>query len=668
MTDACSQWNDQEVAELRKVFYAQAYEIVDELQDAMLKLEADPANEEVLKTVKRHVHTLKGDSNSIGLVSIGTLCHRMEDVLTSLMNSGGEGEHEAIDILISSVDALYELLTKSEAGRELGQDHEIIGRIGRFLGKTAPAPAVAVRPAPSEYQELQIQEALTSGRHVYVIDVGFDPRCEEKSVAALMVVRNLGNAGRIISTVPDPASSDLNEALIMTLIFGTSLEAEAVKREASLAGMTAEVVVREWKERAQRQGSAQPAAAPAVSHSRNEMLRIEASRVDLIMELVGELIIGRSMIEQVAREIASGASPGEVAARLLAVNSSMERTVSDLQKGVMKMRMVPMHQVFRKFPKIVRDLSTDKGKRVRLELIGSETELDKGIVDALGEPLAHIIRNFVDHGIETPEERKAAGKAEEGVITLRARHEASQIVIEARDDGRGIDTAKLRQKAVDGGFLSRGDADKMSDADALNLIFISGLSTAEKVSETSGRGVGMDAVKAAVEGLKGSIEIDTRAGRGTTFRMRLPLTLAVIKALLFDVGGRLYAVPVPVISEVAKVMADDLVTVDGRKTLLLRDEIISIITLQDLFRVTGNDSKKKFVLILGMGSKKAGLLIDQVMWQQELVIKAIDDQHLQSDFIAGASILGNGKVVLILDVFAVFKKAVEEEKKKLASV
>jgi len=386
------------------------------------------------------------------------------------------------------------------------------------------------------------------------------------------------------------------------------------------------------------------------------------------MDLVGELIIGRSMIEQITREIAAGASAGDVVGRLAAVNASMERTVSDIQKGVMKMRMVPMYHVFRKFPKIVRDLSTDKGKRVRLELIGNETELDKGIVDALGEPLSHIIRNFIDHGIEAPEERRRTGKQEEGVITLRACHEASQIVIEAGDDGRGIDTEKLKQKAMDGGFLNRQEADRMSDADAVNLIFVPGLSTADTVSATSGRGVGMDAVKTAVEGLKGSIEIDTKEGRGTTFRIRLPLTLAVIKALLFDVAGRLYAVPVPAISEVAKVMIDDLVTVDGRKTLLLRDQIISIVSLEELFTTSGNGTKKKFVLILSMGARKVGLLIDQVMWQQELVIKAIDDRHMRSDSLAGASILGNGKVVLIVDVVAVFKKAVEAEKKKLATV
>jgi len=667
MTDECSQWNEQEVAELKKVFYAQAYELVEELQDSLLKLEAEPGNDEVLKIVKRHVHTLKGDSNSIGLVSIGTLCHRMEDVLTALMNNGRDMEHEAIDILMSCVDAVYGLLAKSEAGKEIGQAHELIGRIGRFLGNAAPAPASVVRPALSEYQELQIQESLKNGQRVYVINVGFDPRCKEKSVAALMVMRNLGNAGSIISSVPDPANSDLKEAQTVTFFLGSKLDAGAVKKEAFLTGMTAEILVRQWEERVHREGPAPQQPAPSAM-SRNETLRVEASRVDLVMDLVGELIIGRSMIEQITREIAAGASAGDVVGRLAAVNASMERTVSDIQKGVMKMRMVPMYHVFRKFPKIVRDLSTDKGKRVRLELIGNETELDKGIVDALGEPLSHIIRNFIDHGIEAPEERRRTGKQEEGVITLRACHEASQIVIEAGDDGRGIDTEKLKQKAMDGGFLNRQEADRMSDADAVNLIFVPGLSTADTVSATSGRGVGMDAVKTAVEGLKGSIEIDTKEGRGTTFRIRLPLTLAVIKALLFDVAGRLYAVPVPAISEVAKVMTEDLVTVDGRRTLLLRDQIISLISLEDLFTVSGSGSKKKFVLILSMGARKVGLLIDQVMWQQELVIKAIDDRHMQSDVLAGASILGNGKVVLILDVFSVFKKAVEREKKRLAAV
>jgi len=379
---------------------------------------------------------------------------------------------------------------------------------------------------------------------------------------------------------------------------------------------------------------------------------------------VGELIINRSMLGQVVREMEAGSSTGDASARLNALNVSMERTISDLQKGVMKMRMVPVYHVFRKFPKAVRDLSAEKGKRVLIELIGKETELDKRIVDALGEPLAHIIRNLIDHGIETPEERRAAGKHEEGRITLKAYHEASQIVIEAGDDGKGVDTEILKRKAVEGGFLGQGEADALSGADAVNLIFLSGLSTAQTVSETSGRGVGMDAVKTAVEGMKGSIEVETTRGKGTLFRLRLPLTLAVIKALLFEVGERLYAVPVPVITEVAKIMLDDLITVEGKKTLLLRDQIISVIALEELFRIKGNGAKKKYVLILGTGGRKVGLAIDRLMWQQELVIKALDDRHGQSDFVAGASILGNGKVVLILDVMAVFRKAVEQEKMK----
>jgi two-component system chemotaxis sensor kinase CheA len=668
MTDTFSQWNPHELAELRKVFYAQAYEIVEELQDAMLKLEADPGSDEVLKTVKRHVHTLKGDANSIGLVSVGTLCHRMEDVLTALMTGGGEAEHEAVDLLLSSVDAVYGLLTKSESGGEAGQPPEVLERIGRFLGNAAPAPSSApARPAPSEYQELQIEEARRSGRRVYVINVGFDPRCKEKSVAALMVMRNLGNSGSILSSVPDPEKSDLNEAQMVTFFFGTALDREAVKKQAYLPGMTAEILVREWEERVQRKEGPAPRQPSPVAPSRSETLRVEASRVDLVMDLVGELIIGRSMIEQIAREMASGAPTAEAASRLFAVNASMERTVSDLRKGVMKMRMVPVYHVFRKFPKIVRDLGAERGKRVRLELVGAETELDKGIVDALGEPLSHIVRNFIDHGIETPEERRKAGKAEEGVITLRAFHESSQIVIEAKDDGRGINAEKLKQKAVEKGLVNREEAERMSEPDAVNLIFVSGLSTAPEVSATSGRGVGMDAVKTAVEGLKGSLEIETQTGRGTTFRMRLPLTLAVIKALLFEAGGRLYAAPVPVISEVARVSPGELLTVDGKKTLLLRNQTVSLITLGELFGADGGGAQNRFVLILGMGAKKAGLLIDRIMWQQELVIKAIDDRHLRSDLVAGASILGNGRVVLILDVFAVFKKAVEDEKKKLAA-
>ncbi|HEY6009940.1 MAG TPA: chemotaxis protein CheA, partial [Nitrospirota bacterium] len=574
MTAPDEQWNNTDMLELRKVFFAQAFEIADELEDAMLKLEADSGDEDVLKTVKRHVHTLKGDSNTIGLSTLGSLCHRMEDVLAVLLEDHG-GSHEALELLMACVEAMYGLLVKQEAGEEGANADELLAKIESFLMQAAPPTSL---PGLSEYEQLEVRTARA--------DV--------------------------------PAGGGKTD------------------------------------------GCGNDLAYPA---HRTETLRIDVARVDLIMDLVGELIIGRSMVEDIMRELQSGTTHADAVAKLFGVNSYLERTVSDLQKGVMKMRMVPVNQVFRKVRKMVRDLARDRRKHIKLELQGVETELDKGLVDSLGEPLAHIIRNIVDHGIEGPGKRRSAGKCEEGTITLRAYHEAAQIVIEANDDGRGIDVEKLRQKAAAEGYISAEEAGRMSDAEAVNLVFHSGLSTAGTITETSGRGVGMAAVKSAVEAMKGSIEIESAQGRGTKFRMRIPLTLAVIRALLFEVGSRLYAVPVAAIAEVARIMTPELTSVDGRRTLVLRDQVVSVLSLEELFCIEGNGERKKFLLLLAGRGKRVGLMIDRILWQQEIVIKAVGGGHSQSELIAGASILGNGKVVLIVDVAALYRKAVNDERR-----
>jgi two-component system chemotaxis sensor kinase CheA len=654
MPDSSDQWDEKEVAELRKIFYVQAYEIVESLQDEIFALESKPGDEDLLKTVKRHIHTLKGDSKSIGLVQIGTLCHRMEDVL---MAGGG---HEGFDVLMSAVDSVHQMLSQSESRKESVPAADILFRIDRFLAVEQDKGA-APEKGLTEYEELQIQDAQDKGLHVYDIEVEFHPLCSERSVAALMLGRRLREKGAVIKFTPAPEKVD-SQAGSMRVIFSTDCDVAAVKALAAITGMTSPADVTE-----QRSSATRPPEQGAAGQHRNagsDVLRIDAAKVDLVMDLVGELIIGRSMMEQLARDINSGMTPGDTASRLLAANAYMDRAVSDLQKSVMKMRMVPVYAVFKKFPKMVRDLCADKDRKARLELSGADTELDKGIVDALGEPLAHLVRNMIDHGIETPEERRIASKKEEGRIILKAYHEASQIVIEASDDGRGIDREKLKRKAVETGRMTGEESDKLSEEGSLNLMFLSGLSTASVVSETSGRGIGMDAVKTAVESLKGTIEVETEPGRGSLFRLRLPLTLAVINVLLFEVGDRMYAVPLPVIAEVARVAVDQLVTVNGRKTLLLRDRTISIISMGEMLGVEGDNKRKKNVLILEAGGRKAGLLIDRLLWQQELVIKAIDDRHLQTECIAGASILGSGKVVLILDVHAVIRKAVAEEKKK----
>lgn len=692
---------DSEFEELKNVYYSQAYETVENIQDLLLVLETSPEDEVTLKTIKRYVHTLKGDSNSIGFSSIGTLCHSMEDILSSLTDNPGDLKHECIDLLLGSADVISKFLSESESGTTATGTDGVMEKIDTFLqkgtgqqGKAPPSFPLGKEEAAgferghteqkshlsqgiTEYQELQIQDALKGGGVLYEMEIVFHPMCADRGPAAFMVTQILSGMGQIIRSIPDVESAEIEKADRMMILFCSSLSMVQIKRDAFVTGIMEEMHIKDFDRSRHGVRSPQtdirnevpgqpnsPIYEMKPSNARSEMLRVEASRVDSIMDLAGELIIGRSMIDQVARDLEDGASRDDIVSRLLAANSYMERTVTDLQKGIMKMRMVPVNHVFRKFPKIVRDLCAEKGKKVRLDINGKETELDKSIVDALGEPLSHIIRNFIDHGIEDPACRRSTGKPEEGVITLNAYHEAAQIVIEASDDGRGIDRDELRKKAMEKGLLSEAEGEKLSAHEAINLIFISGLSTSETVSKTSGRGVGMDAVKSAVNAMKGSTEVESTPGEGTTVRLRLPLTLAVIKALLFGVGHRLYAIPISAVTDVTRIVTDELVTVDGKETFLLRDRIISVIRLQELFNVDVEDDKRKFILILGTGKKKIGVLVDRLKGQQELVIKAVDDCYMKSGLVTGASILGNGKVVLILDAPALFRKAVDDERKR----
>ena len=680
--------SNEEFEELRRVFYTQAYEIIEDLQDEILRLDNTPEDENALKSIKRYVHTLKGDSNSFGLTSVGTLCHRVEDLLSSIMGGTDHADHKSIDLLLSCVDTINGLLLGSESGKDGGDIKGIIERIDLFISPSPiPLPSgerIEVRGAPfTEYQQLQIQDALKGGLNIYEIEISFHPMCGEKGIAQLMVSQRLNGMGQIIYSIPDIESSEIDETEKMTLLFSSKLTQEEIKRDAFITGITSEIDIKDNPptspfNKGGEEGDLEKGASPRSYQSwgergferagqgviKNETLRVDASKVDEMMNLAGELIIGRSMVEQVAKDLEDGVLIQDASTRLFAANSYMERTVTDIQKGIMKMRMVPISHVFRRFPKMVRELSSEKGKLVRLEIHGKETELDKGIIDFIGEPLSHIIRNSIDHGIENPARRRSTGKNEEGVIALKAYHESGQIFVEVSDDGKGIDIDGLKKKAVERGFLSEGDARRLSEGDAINLIFLSGLSISETVTETSGRGIGMDAVKSAVESMKGIIEVESIPGKGTRFILRLPLTLAIIKALLFDIGERLYAIPISAVSEVARIMSEDLTTVDGKDVLLFRDKIISIIHLRELFRIDGGRNRKRFVLILGIGEKRIGVLIDRLFGQQELVIKALDEDYGRSGLMAGASILGDGRVVLILDAPAIFKKAIEDEKAK----
>ncbi len=653
----------EEFEELRRTYFSQSHELIEEIQDSALRLETSPEDESEMKGLKRNFHTLKGDSNSMGLEGIAVICHKIEDVLAVINDKARKMDSNVITLILRSVDVIDRLLREAEAGGKGEDIEEATGMIDAFMGEDVPGEEKCEdSEGYSEYQALEMDSALEHGMKLFEAEIVFHPMCAEKSVGAFMVNEKARKMGQIIRVVPDDNSKEINKVDRFRILFSADKDESEIKEGLSIVGIVSEVKIKLITGPRKVIDDADQKS----SRLKSEILRVEASKVDTIMDLTGELIIGRSILEQIAKESDNGAEPHQIAERLNALNTYIGKSISGLQRGIMRMRMVQINNIFRKFPRIVRELSASKEKKVRLEFYGKETELDKGIVDSLGEPLVHVIRNAIDHGLEGPAERRSVGKPEEGTIAFRAYHEAAQIIVEISDDGRGIDMDKLKDLALGKGFLDKEEIEKLTEKEALGLIFISGLSSSGTVSDISGRGIGMDAVKTAVESMKGVVEIESEKGKGTTFRFSLPLTLAVLKGLLIDVSGRKYAMPVPSIVEVGRIMSDDLVTVDGRDTLVLRDRTISMIHLDELFLLPRSQNEKKFVLILGMGNKRVGLVVDKLIGQQELVIKPVDHDFTQTDLVAGASVLGDGSVVFILDAPSIFKKAVEREKVKIA--
>ncbi|MFP5260315.1 MAG: chemotaxis protein CheA [Blastocatellia bacterium] len=422
----------------------------------------------------------------------------------------------------------------------------------------------------------------------------------------------------------------------------------------------------------------EPRAANDAAHSgrrKLEYVRVEAPKVDALLNLAGEMVIARSVINQVAEELELAFPKNDLIGRLSFANSQVGKLIGELQKSVLKMRMVTIDQVFRRFARPVRELAGESGKRVELEMAGGETELDRALVDLLYEPILHLLRNAVDHGIETEEERRAAGKPDMSRILMRAYHEANQVVVEVSDDGRGIDVARLKEKAVEVGAVSKIEAEAMTDEEALNLIFRQGFSTAREITRISGRGVGAAAVKSAIEQLRGGVTVRSERGVGTAFTLRLPLTLAIIKALLFKAGGELLAFPLLSVSEIVRADASDVVCLDGHESYRLRERFISLVrpaVVLGLDRRSVDssgarlraESEHLFIIVLSVGERRYGVVADALLGDQELVIKPLESMWIQSEALAGASVLGDGRVVLIMDAETVFRKAIKYERSR----
>jgi len=678
-------------AELRALFFESASELLQSLNEAGLELESRPADEEVIRRVRRAVHTLKGDSAACGFNNLSELAHELEDVLT--LHVAQTRGSELAELVLAAADSFESILAAAQrnvAPPPMDALHAMIRAL-----RDAPSSPVAETPAQAhiparfewtEYEQLMISEAVHRGERVYNIALRLDPNSLMRA-AAFQLIRNvLHGCGTVIALRPEDsaaaASVEIVEAALASpqsqdqlarrchipaIVSDVRVEAAAAADapdheligdllEAQAAQLTAQAGEREDHNPALQPGGTSSAVAAVAENT----LRVDASRIDAVMNLVGELIIGKSMLHRALIDFDQRHARDPVRLKLADSLAFQSRVLGELHKCVLKIRMVPVEQLFRRIPRVVRDVAKHCGKDVAIDVAGQNTDLDKGILDSLAEPLSHIVRNAVDHGIEPAEERLAAGKPARGTVYLNAYHQGTQVVIEVRDDGRGIDLFQLRKHAVEKGVVKQEEIARMSEPEVLNLIFEPGFSTAEEITEVSGRGVGMDIVRTVLDRLKGTVQVSTQKGRGTTIQLRAPLTLASIQTLLFRVGGRLFAVPLSSVVEITRIHDHEIHRVDQREVLRLREQLLTLVRLSSLDRIHTVDSaskkKKNFVIVIGAAEKRFGLVVDSLVGEEELVIKALPGEIVSSDLVSGASILGDGTVVLILNVPAVLSR------------
>jgi two-component system chemotaxis sensor kinase CheA len=681
---------DERGAELRELFFETSQELLQALNDEALKLEKKPGDEEIVRVIRRTVHTLKGDSAACGLRELSELSHQFEDALSL---EGAATQAAVAEIAFAAADVFAEMIAAYRVGRKLPSTKSLskriqdltavpssgkTRRIRKIAGSKATARAAAKSVADwTEYEKLAMTKAQSSGLTVYHVAVKIDLHCAMPIAGRQLIHNALGQVGQIIAVRPDAKSPAASKQVEFVLATSQTVEqisakgriptiAEEVVVELMLAAAAAvaqrgdeidavAVAARATLPEPEAEASEAltgPTHETAVAPMQENILRVEAGRIDSVLNLVGELIIGKSMLQQALNEFAKRYPKELLRSKFSDAMAFQARVLNDLQRSVMKIRMVPVDQLFRRFPRMVRDVSRQCGRDVELSVSGQDTDLDKGILDAIAEPLTHLVRNAVSHGIEPPEERRKLGKPAQGVIRLNSYHHGNQVVVEVSDDGRGIDAQKIRAKAIELGLTTPEEAARLNESETLDYIFRPGFSTAEQVTEVSGRGVGMDVVQSVLHRLKASISVETRVGQGTTFRMKLPLTLAIIKALLFWVEQRLYAIPLNAVLEIARTSESEVHQVDNYEVLQLRNQVLPLLRLGR--PATDGDHKSKlFVLVILVGERKYGLIVDALEGEEELVIKALDDQTFSTDLVSGASILGDGRVVLILNLPAV---------------
>lgn len=693
-----------DVSQYLEIFLDETKEHLQSLSDQLMSLEQDPENMDTINEIFRAAHTLKGMAGTMGYKRMQTLTHDMENVFSEVRNGTIKADGNMIDVLFQCLDALEEYTDNIQNTSDEGtNDNEhlvkALNQILSSLGGKADATAASAKAeskdtsadeendaSKEKWREIKLDdteklvmgEAVNQGKNVMGITVYIQESCILKAARAFLVYKALEELGETI--VSNPSAQDIEDEKFefdFSVVFITDSDTETVKKavmnvseiencyislmevEAGAGGERKAV-----KEKEEKPAAAAATALAASSNGNtpaktdktknakpvvNRTVRVDIEKLDVLMNLVSELIIAKN-------SLVSAANTEGITANS-AVNEPieyLESVTTNLHESVMKVRMVPIETVVQKFPKMIRDLSKKLDKKMQLFMSGEETELDRTVVDEIGDPLMHLLRNSADHGLESGEVRLERGKPEVGSIYLDAYQDGNNVVIEVRDDGNGIDVEAVKAKAIERGTITPDQAENMSDKDAIGLLFLPSFSTAKKVSDVSGRGVGLDVVKSKIESLSGEVEVKTKLGEGSTFIIRLPLTLAIIQALMVEVGGEKYAISLGSIQTIEDISPDEIKFVQNEEVINLRGDVIPLIRLNEVLDIasTKGPDDNLVVAIVKKGDQLGGLVVDELMGQQEIVIKSLGKYINKSKVISGATILGDGEIALIIDANA----------------
>ncbi|WQZ61257.1 chemotaxis histidine kinase/response regulator CheAY2 [Helicobacter pylori] len=656
-----------DLQEIMEDFLIEAFEMNEQLDQDLVELEHNPEDLDLLNRIFRVAHTIKGSSSFLNLNILTHLTHNMEDVLNRARKGEIKITPDIMDVVLRSIDLMKTLLvTIRDTGSDTnnGKENEIEEVVKKLQAITSQNLEGAKETSGTkEAPEKEVKEEIK------------EKAKEEVKANKTPTAENL-TSDNPLADEPDLDYSNMSteevEAEIERLLNKrqeADKERRAQKKQEDQAKPKQEVTptkeapktetpkAPKTETKAKAKADTEENKAPSIGVE--QTVRVDVRRLDHLMNLIGELVLGKNRLIRIYGDVEERYDGEKFLEELNQVVSSISAVTTDLQLAVMKTRMQPVGKVFNKFPRMVRDLSRELGKSIELIIEGEETELDKSIVEEIGDPLIHIIRNSCDHGIEPLEERRRLNKPETGKVQLSAYNEGNHIVIKISDDGKGLDPVMLKEKAIEKGVISERDAEGMSDREAFNLIFKPGFSTAKVVSNVSGRGVGMDVVKTNIEKLNGIIEIDSEVGVGTTQKLKIPLTLAIIQALLVGVQEEYYAIPLSSVLETVRISQDEIYTVDGKSVLRLRDEVLSLVRLSDIFKVDAilESNSDVYVVIIGLADQKIGVIVDYLIGQEEVVIKSLGYYLKNTRGIAGATVRGDGKITLIVDVGAMMDMA-----------